>query len=208
MKKRVLAVVLVMVIMMVGSVFASGDIKDINNTNTNFNMNSNSNDNYNSLNFSYRPYTNDNSVNSSSVGDINVRAINEAPPVSAPQINTFELPIYQQGKIGDITATMPEFKGLKKLDKKDIIAKIVAVYDGNWLSRIRLEDLEVAILKNVPQGNKIRYSVKFKDSVTTGGVGGGATGSLSNDPVSGAVLPGYHQSTQNPQFIITVYEIE
>jgi hypothetical protein len=146
-----------------------------------------------------------NTANSSSVSEVNIRDL-KTPVVT--EISPIELPIYQQGKIGDITATMPTFKGIKKLDKKDIIVKVLDVYDGNWLSRTRLEDLEKKVLEVVPYGEKIRYSVKFKDSVTTGGIGGGVAGSLSNDPVSGAALPGYHQSTHNPQFIITVYEVE
>jgi hypothetical protein len=125
------------------------------------------------------------------------------------------IPILQSGRIGDFTNAIPKIKGLKKLDiNTDVIIKVLAVYDGFALWRIRLEDVEEDLIENAAnyQGENIRYSVRFKDSITSAsfGAGGGATASMDNGLIGGASTGsvGYSQSTANPQFIITFYEVE
>jgi len=171
------------------------------NTNLNTNVNKNSNENSN--------------LNLVGVGNLNsssVSIVKERELLAAPQIAPWELPAYQNGKIGDYTANLPNFKGLTKLTGKDIVVSVIKVVNGSWLSRIRLEDLEKELIDNKVDGEKVRYTVRFKDSVSTGGIGGGAGGSVANtDGLSsgtGSILPGYHSSTHNPQFIITFYEVE
>lgn len=172
------------------------------NTNANFNKNFNINDNSNS---------------SSIVVEGDQREL-----LAAPQIAPFDIPVYQLGRIGDYTSQMYNFANMTKLSTADVIVKVLGVYNGSWASRIRLEDLEVALLEKRAKLDeviqekkvdvaKVRYGVKYKDAVSSGGMGGGAAGSLSFDGLSsatGSVLPGYHSSTHNPQFIITFYEVK
>jgi hypothetical protein len=132
--------------------------------------------------------------------------------VDTPQVIPMDIPILQSGKIGDYTASLPKIKGLTKLGPNDTIINVIEVYSGWFMSRIRLEDLEKKLIATKIEGAKIRYSVKFKDSATSGGIGGGA--SVANATMNGvtsaagSVVPGYHASTANPQFIITYYEVE
>jgi hypothetical protein len=132
--------------------------------------------------------------------------------VDAIQINAINIPLYQNGTIGDITSTMANFKGLKKLSNHDIIVKVLKVEYGNVFSRIKLQDLESKIVATKIVGDKIRYSVKFKGSVSGFAVGGGAGAARSSTDAlttaSGSILPGYADSTHDPKFIITYYEVE
>jgi hypothetical protein len=132
--------------------------------------------------------------------------------VDAIQINAINIPLYQNGTIGDITSTMANFKGLKKLSNLDIIVKVLKVEYGNVFSRIKLQDLESKIVSTKIVGDKIRYSVKFKGSVSGFAVGGGAGAARSSTDAlttaSGSILPGYADSTHDPKFIITYYEVE
>jgi hypothetical protein len=142
--------------------------------------------------------------------DINM--VTERGVIATPQIVPMEIPILQSGKIGDYTSVLPKIKGLTKLGPTDTVVDIVAVYDGWFMSRIRLADLEKKLIATKIAGAKIRYSVKFKDSASSGGIGGGIAGANATvnglTSVAGSVLPGYHSSTADPQFIITYYCVE
>ena len=105
---------------------------------------------------------------------------------------------------------------LRKFDpEKDVIVKVLDVYFGNPFSRITYDEIESYLLKKADKydahRSKIRYSVKYQDSVITAGVGGG--GAISSGAVdgltstTGAILPGVTKSTANPIFIISFYEI-
>jgi len=156
-------------------------------------------------------------INAPMNNNTGVSVVTDRPLLTTPNITPIELPILLNGRIGDYT-TLPKFANpaLIPLDyKKDVVVKVLAIYSGSFLSRIRLEDLEKTLIDKA-QGLKgnIRYVVQFKDSVTTGGIGGGLSGGSSEQYANGgstgalAVLPGYHTSTANPQFIIKFYQIQ
>ena len=156
-------------------------------------------------------------INAPMNNNTGVSVVTDRPLLTPPSITPIELPILLNGRIGDYT-TLPRFANpaLIPLDyKKDIVIKVLAVYSGSFLSRIRLEDLEKTLIDKAQglSGN-IRYIVQFKDSATTGGIGGGVSGGVAEQYANGgsagglAVLPGYHTSTANPQFIIKFYLVQ
>jgi hypothetical protein len=189
----------------------------ISNSNINLNQSVNTNTNTN---------TNVNTNTSTSSANSDNKNINygdERDVLNTAQIIPFEIPMYQFGRIGDYTASLPNFANMSKLGASDVILRILEVYSGSWLSRIRFEDLEMALLERREKLQptieekkvnvaKIRYRVTYKDGVSSGGVGGGAAGNVANgdglSSATGSVLPGYHSSTHNPQFIITFYEVK
>lgn len=136
--------------------------------------------------------------------------ITEAPRLAAPTVSAQEIPILQGGKIGDVTAAIPDFFGLTKLAQGEKIVKVLKVLNGSWFTKIRLEDVPEAILEGVPAGAKVRYSVWAKDGVTSVTTGGGiaASQSMGGQAATGAILPGWASSTANPAFVIFVYEVK
>lgn len=136
-----------------------------------------------------------------------------------PEINPFNIPILQGGRIGDMTAAMPLFAdaSLTPLGKDDRIIEVLDVFSGNIFSRITYGEVETFLLskaKKYSGKTNIRYSVKYQDSAISSGVGGGLAGSLTSsngfDSATGvgAILPGVHRSTANPLFIITFYRVQ
>jgi hypothetical protein len=146
-----------------------------------------------------------------------VQNVNTPAMLQAPEINPFYLMPLQGGRVGDATGILPRFANaaLVKLTANDVVVKILDVYFGNPFSRITYDELESYLLNKASKYDatkkKIRYSVKFQDSVITSGMGGGAA--LSNSGAdgtmssTGSILPGISKSTANPIFIITFYEV-
>lgn len=138
--------------------------------------------------------------------------IAERPYMNAPNLVQTDVPILQTGKIGDFTGAVPNIGGLKPLMNEKVI-RVVAVYSGSIFWRIRLEDVVSKLIEkgsiHNEEGN-IRYSIWFKDSVTSGCVGLPMSGAASDSGMSGSIgsTNGYCQSTANPQFIITFYEVQ
>ena len=139
---------------------------------------------------------------------------NEAKELyEAPAIQMQNIPILLNGKIGEYKLPY-KVAGLKKLTENDTVTKILGVYDGSIFWRIRLEDVEVELFANATnhKGDNVRYLINFKDSVTSAsiGAGGGGSFSMDNGLIGGAATgsTGYSQSTANPQFIITFYEVQ
>jgi hypothetical protein len=215
-----LAMILCILVLFAGTASGFGLPQLLNNENYNLNKNYNENSNINK-NYNYNENKNWNSNTNENTASVEI-AGDQRELLAAPQIVPFDIPVYQAGKIGDYTSQMYNFANIIKLSPAETIVKVLGVYNGSWFSRIRLEDLEVALLNkraeltDVLQTRKIdvakvRYSVKYKDAVASSGVGGGGAGSLAFDGLSsatGSVLPGYHASTHNPQFIITFYEVK
>ena len=147
-----------------------------------------------------------------------VQVVNTPSMLQAPEINPFYLMPLQGGKVGDATNTMPQFDNpaLRPLQKNDRVVKVLDVYFGNIFSRITYEEVEEYLLKKAEKYDgkkgKIRYSVKYQDSVITTGMGGGASlsGSGNEGTMSstGSILPGASKSTANPIFFITFYEVK
>ena len=195
---------------------------DIRNTNTNFNTNNNVNTNTNLNNATAVSGSVSGAVsgaksNNSFKSNISISNVEERELLAAPQISPFSIPILQGGKIGDMTEAMPNFASpvLTKLTRYDYIVGILDVYYGSVFSRITYDELESYLLKKSSKydvNKKIRYSVKYQDSVMSGGVGGGVAGSLASsnglESTTGSILPGIHRSTANPIFIITFYEVK
>jgi len=142
-------------------------------------------------------------------------------PTNFPNI----IPMLQGGKVGDVTGLMPKFsfKALTPLNReKDVVKDVIGVYQGWLFNRIRLDEIEVALIEKArdlqaagKDINKIRYQVQYKDSVTSSGVGGGISGSLSGELAQGngasgtlSVLPGTHRSTADPMYILKFFLIE
>jgi len=143
----------------------------------------------------------------------NVTVTNEKPYMGAPGLVQTDVPILQTGKIGDFTDSLPKIGGLDPLKKDDQVIRVAAVYSGNVFWRIRFEDVVIALIEkgsiHIQEGN-IRYSVWFKDSVTSGCVGLPMSGAASDNAMSGSIgsTNGYCQTTANPQFVITFYEVK
>ena len=137
--------------------------------------------------------------------------IAERPYMNAPNLVQTDVPILQTGKIGDFTGAVPNIGGLKPLMNEKVI-KVIAVYSGSIFWRIRLEDVVSKLIEkgSIYTEGKIRYSIWFKDSVTSGCVGLPMSGAASDNGMSGSIgsTNGYCQSTSNPQFIISFYEVE
>jgi len=135
-----------------------------------------------------------------------------------PAIIPFEIPIIQNGKMGEFTQALPKMAGLTPLDKtKDTVIKIVGVYNGWVLNRIRLADIEERLFEYVAElkadginMSNVRYQVWWQDAASSGGAGGGSAIGTSGTDGSGAlsVLPGYHESTFDPRFIIKFFLIQ
>jgi hypothetical protein len=135
----------------------------------------------------------------------------EKPYMNAPNLVQTDVPILQTGKIGDFTGAVPNIGSLKPLMNEKVI-RVVAVYSGSIFWRIRLEDVVSKLIEkgSIYTEGKIRYSIWFKDSVTSGCVGLPMSGAASDNGMSGSIgsTNGYCQSTSNPQFIISFYEVE
>lgn len=135
-----------------------------------------------------------------------------------PAVIPFEIPIIQNGKMGEFTTALPKMLGLAPLNKeKDTVVKVVGVYNGWVLNRIRLADVEEKLFEYVEdlkadgvKMDNVRFQVWWQDAATSGGVGGGSAIGTSGTDGSGAlsVLPGYHESTFDPRFIIKFFLIQ
>jgi hypothetical protein len=152
-------------------------------------------------------------INGQNISPAQTVSINAPRPViDTLQITPIDIPVYQNGKFGDYTSQMPNFKGLRRLATTEVVVKVLDVYEGWKLSRIRLGDLEKKILDTKIAGDKVRYSVKYLDAVSSGGIGGGVDAARASTDgltsTAASILPGYHTSGSNPRFIITYYEIE
>jgi hypothetical protein len=202
------------------------------NTNVNTNLNNNVNNNMNNnVNTNLNNNTNKNTATSTSKSDAvaNSDSVSNAESNSnSSAYNVFyggesyinsvglvetEVPLLQSGKIGDYTKSLPRISGLKPLGENDVVVSVLGTHSGVFFWRIRLEDVvgELIDLKEDYQGEKVRFNVMFKDSVTSGCAGAPLSGTaVSQNGVAGAIgiTNGYCQSTANPQFIITFYEIE
>lgn len=135
-----------------------------------------------------------------------------------PAVIPFEIPIIQNGKMGEFTQALPKMLGLTPLDKgKDTVIKVVGIFDGWVLNRIRLADIEEKLFEYVEdlkadgvKMENVRYQVWWQDAASSGGAGGGSAIGTSGTDGSGAlsVLPGYHESTFDPRFIIKFFLIQ
>jgi hypothetical protein len=150
--------------------------------------------------------------------------------VSNPDIYPVNVPILQNGKIGDVTAMMPKFanpvliplqredyynKEGKLIREADVVIAVLDVYDGYIPSRIKFEELETLALKYAKHYTgmeDIRYSVKYKDKVWGLGAGSGGSGAIgSNDGLTGGGIvgmTGYSESTADPNFYISFYLVK
>lgn len=148
-----------------------------------------------------------------------VKIDSKSAVIIPPEINPMNIPILQNGRIGDMTAAMPLFAdiSLTPLGKNDRIVEVLDIYTGNLFSRITYDEVESYLISKAKKyaGKKnVRYSVKFQDSAISSGVGGGLAGSLTSSngldasTGVGAILPGVHRSTANPVFIITFYRVQ
>lgn len=125
------------------------------------------------------------------------------------------------GVIGDATKDMPQFDAVLALTTEKAVK--VTTFNGWCWDRIRLEDVEEEVLKNLPAAMKrlgvdtaerIRFKVRYKMSSRTIGSGGGGGGSVAGfgggaNPVAygsnASVMPGMAVNTADPQFIISYY---
>lgn len=146
--------------------------------------------------------------------------INEKEYLPTPNINPYITPLISNGRMGDFTTALPKLDGIKPLDKeKDVVVKVVGIFNGGVFTSIRLPEIEeelfAAIGKIKESGismDKIRYQVWWLDAASSAGIGGGVAGGMSGstDPITGAaaILPGYHVSTFNPAFILKFFEVK
>jgi len=180
-----------------------------NNANLNNNKVKNTNKNTNTNNIKNTNSNRQSQNNNQSIAPVQ-NVITESNRLAAPSINSAEVPILQGGKIGDVTAALPDFFGIQKLAQGEKIVKVIKVLNGSWFTKIRLEDVPEAILEGVPAGSKVRYSVWAKDGVTAVTTGGGiaASQSVGANAATGSILPGWASSNANPVFVIFVYEVK
>lgn len=181
------------------------------NTNTNTNINSNSNRNENN-NTNVNANKNENTNTATSYNSLSIT--NERELFNGNFGGQFEIPIYQQGKIGNYTKAIPAIKGLVKLADNEVILEVLDVVDGIPGWRVRLEDVAVKLIayRDDYKDKKVRYYVEFKDAVTAVGAGGNSSigGSMDNGLMSGGlgIMPGFHENVHNPRFIIYFVEVE
>lgn len=139
-------------------------------------------------------------------------------PAVAPPIIPNTIPILPGG-VSNITAGLPKFS-VKPLATNDEVVDVV-YYNGWWLDRICLDELELEILKKYQkvldekkwETDKIRYAVWQKDSVVGSGTSGGLTGIISS--VNGStgsgggasLLPGTNRSTADPMYTVKFFLI-
>lgn len=128
-----------------------------------------------------------------SAGESNVSASAEAGAFAAilsPQQFPLNLPIYpnllQQvpGHVGDATKEMPNFEGMLPLTNEKV--RDVVVNYGWCLDRVRLEDVEIDLIKFWKKAytekgwspEEMRYRVQYKMNFRAVGTGGGVTGGI------------------------------
>lgn len=193
------------------------------NNNKNVNKNDNKNTNKNTNNVSNKVNNSNKqdqkqkqdqsqkqSTNNEQVISPSQTIITEQPLVSAPAVTPQDVPMLQGGKFGDVTGAMPEFFGLKPLARGEKIVKVIKVLNGGWFTKIRLEDVPVALMEGIPEGANVRYSIWVKDGASSVTTGGGIAGSLAGaqGAGTGAILPGWASSNADPVFVIFVYIVK
>jgi hypothetical protein len=130
--------------------------------------------------------------------------------LTAPEVEPYVAPIYQNGKLDNYTSKIPNISGAVKLATSDVIVKVLRVVDGMPGWRVRVEDLIPKIISNSIAGNRVRYFVIEKGAVTSGGLslGGAVSAPIGNGMGTGSVPMGYSESTYNPQYVITFVEVK
>jgi hypothetical protein len=186
-----------------------------NNTNYNTNLNTSINTNTNTVTANPKAKSNASSDSSANgVVDTSIQYNNPRQAMAAPTTFSEPIPLLMNGSVGDVTESMPAFRGIKKLSKTDVITGILGVYKGNIFNRIRYEDIETEVLTDYAKiqtsdPGSIRYTVKFKGSVQGAGTSGGLSGALGgvSSVASASLLPGINRSTYDPMFFITFYTV-
>lgn len=145
----------------------------------------------------------------------------ESPPnyLPIPPIIPVQ-PVLIPGGITDMTSIMPNI-GIKPYAGEEIEA--VWVKDGNFLSRIRLEDVMIDLVDFRNEIQKagwdmtyVRIQVYTRTSSSGFAIGGGAqAGGSALDPIHGtasmasaSILPGYARSTADPRFTMIAYRLK
>lgn len=145
----------------------------------------------------------------------------ESPPnyLPIPPIIPVQ-PLLIPGGIVDMTSIMPNV-GIKPYAGEEIEA--VWVKDGNFLSRIRLEDVMIDLVDFRNEIQKagwdmayVRIQVYTRTSSNGFAIGGGAQAGASGlDPTHGtagmasaSILPGYARSTADPRFTMIAYRLK
>jgi len=144
-------------------------------------------------------------VNFPGVGEIRERIL--VPPEAHP----INIPIYQNGKITNWNDYLEiPIEGATYLKKGEVVKKVITVLKGNPLWRIRAEDVLSKIIDNKIEGEKVRYFVIKKGSVS--GIGfspGGAASAPIGNGMGTVIAPlGFASSTVDDEFYITFVEIK
>ena len=141
--------------------------------------------------------------------------INERELMVAAVANYLELPIYQNGVVGNYNNNLPAIYGLKKLKDGEEIDEVVDQFNGIPIWRYRLEEvvpLIVKIKKDYVGQTDIRFVVWYKGSVVNAGISSSTTITASMDlglmaGNSGGAF-GYGESTTDPKFYIHIVRIK
>lgn len=141
--------------------------------------------------------------------------INERELMVAAVANYLELPIYQNGVVGNYNNNLPAIYGLKKLKDGEEIDEVVDQFNGIPIWRYRLEEvvpLIVKIKKDYAGQTDIRFVVWYKGSVVNAGISSSTTITASMDlglmaGNSGGAF-GYGESTTDPKFYIHIVRIK
>jgi len=145
----------------------------------------------------------------SNVNDVQVN--NPDRVLTAPEVDTLDIPIYQNGKVSNWN-DWPEIpiKGMTYLKRGEVVVRVLKVLSGIPGWRIRLENVLPELIDNKIEGPKVRYFIQVKDARTSGGFNllSAASASVGNGMGTGAAPMGYTESTANPQHIITFVEIQ
>lgn len=141
----------------------------------------------------------------------NIQIINPDRILTAPVVDTLDIPIYQNGKVTNWNDWQEiPIQGMTYLKKGEVVVKVLNVISGIPGWRVRLEDVLTKLIDNKIAGPKVRYFVMQKGAVTSGGFNllSAASAPIGNGMGTGAAPMGYTESTVNPQHIITFVEIQ
>ncbi len=131
--------------------------------------------------------------------------------------------IFQDQRMGEYTERLPRLGIVCEPLRDEVVKRVVKVDSGNFLNRIRLEEVEKKIIENCASifttetlNLKIRYRVEFLAQDSSIGMGGSPYVSSGSTPIPGVaqinwslgILPSYNRTNYDPKFILKFFEVQ
>jgi hypothetical protein len=132
------------------------------------------------------------------------------------QIQPFDVGTYQGGKIDfDAIKNFGAISGIKRVAENEEIIDVIDVENGFSWNRVRLYEVLPLLVKTAKKfkddTRQIRFVLYSQDASSNGGIGGGVGASITgNDAMtgSGSILPGVHINKFDPEYTLTIVEVQ